>query len=59
MDICTICDGVVDGPRLNDVETGGGCHPACFAERVPEDAIIALIAAGLLALAPLIVVWAA
>lgn len=59
MDICTICDGVVEGPRLNDIETGGACHPACVAERLPEDAIIALIAASLLALAPLIIVWAA
>jgi hypothetical protein len=59
MDICTICDDVVEGPCLNDVETGGACHPACVAERLPQDAIIALIAASLLAVAPLIIVWAA
>jgi hypothetical protein len=59
MDICTICDGVIEGPRLGDTDTGGACHPACIAERFPQDAIVALIAAGLLALAPLIIVWGA
>jgi hypothetical protein len=59
MNICTICDDVIDGPRLNDLEAGGAYHPACVAERLPQDAIAALIAAGLLALAPLIIVWAA
>jgi hypothetical protein len=59
MDICAICDDVVEGPRLNDLETGGACHPACVAERLPQDAITLLIAASLLALAPLIIVWAA
>jgi hypothetical protein len=58
MDTCTICDGVVERPRLNDLQTGGACHPACVAERLPQDAITALITASLLALAPLIIVWA-
>ena len=53
MSLCAICGGAVEGPRLGD------CHPACVAERVPEDALAALIAAGLLLLAPLIVIWAA
>ena len=52
MDVCAICDGVLEGSRLGDV------HPACLADRVPEDAVAALIAAGLLVLAPLIIVWA-
>ena len=34
------------------------CHPACFASRLPGDAIVALIAAALLVLAPPVVVWA-
>jgi hypothetical protein len=59
MDICTICAGVIEGSRLGGTDTGGACHPACVAERLPQDAIAALIAAGLLALAPLIIVWAA
>ena len=53
MSLCAICGGAVEGPRLGD------CHPACVAERVPEDALAALIAASLLLLAPLIVIWAA
>jgi hypothetical protein len=50
---CPICGGAVEGPRLDD------CHPECVAERVPEDALAALVAAGLLLVAPLIVIWAA
>ena len=53
MSLCPICGGAVEGPRLDD------CHPACIAERVPGDALAALIAAGLLLLGPLIVIWAA
>jgi hypothetical protein len=53
MTACPICGGPVEGPRLGD------CHPACVAERVPEDALVALVAASLLLLAPLIVIWAA
>jgi hypothetical protein len=59
VDTCSICDGIVHGPSLRDIETGGASHPACVAERLPEDAIVALIAAALLALTPLIIVWAA
>jgi hypothetical protein len=59
MDTCTICDGIIEGPRLSDAETGGPWHPACVAARLPRDGIVALFAAGLLALAPLIVVWGA
>ena len=53
MDVCAICGGVLAGPSLGD------CHPACLAERVPEDTVAALIAASLLVLAPLVIVWAA
>jgi hypothetical protein len=53
MTVCPICGGAVDGPRLDD------CHPACVVDRLPEDALAALVAASLLLLAPLIVVWAA
>jgi hypothetical protein len=57
MDTCTICEQTIDGPRLGDA--GEAVHPACLAERVPQDAAVAL--AGLLALflAPTIVIWAA
>ena len=53
MSPCPICGRAVEGPRLED------CHPACIAERLPEDALAALVAASLLLLAPLIVIWAA
>ena len=59
MSICSICDLAVEGPRLTDPETGDQCHGACFADRVPKDAVGALVAASLLVLAPLIIVWAA
>jgi len=57
VDVCTICAAVVDGPRLG--EPGRVCHPACFANALPEDATAALVTAALLALAPMIIVWAA
>ena len=59
MSLCSICGGAVEGPRLADPETGAHCHPGCFAGRVPEDALAALVAAALLVLGPLVVVWAA
>ena len=34
------------------------CHPACLAECLPQDALVAVIAAALLALAPVVLVWA-
>ena len=42
MRTCTICDLAIEGPRLTDSETGLELHPACVAERVPQDAVIAL-----------------
>jgi hypothetical protein len=47
-----------DGAVAAALEHGGECHPACVANRAPEDAIIALIAATLLLLVPAVVVWA-
>jgi hypothetical protein len=54
VDVCSLCEGVVEEPRLTDPV----CHPACLASRLPGDAILALIGAALLVLAPPIVVWA-
>ena len=59
MSLCSICGGAVEGPRLTGRAAGEHCHPACFAGRLPEDAFAALIAATLLSLAPLVIVWAA
>jgi hypothetical protein len=33
-------------------------HPACLAERLPQDAVVALAALLVALLAPVIVVWA-
>jgi hypothetical protein len=55
---CGVCGRLIDGPSLSDTETGAGVHAACLAQRVPQDAIVALIAALALVLAPTIVVWA-
>ena len=59
MTVCSICDGAVQGPRIADPTTGDHCHPACFANRVPAEALATLVAASLLLLAPLIIIWAA
>ena len=40
---CLICSAPISGARL---ETDSGTvHPACLAERLPQDAIVALLAA--------------
>ena len=57
-DSCAICDRPIEGPRLIDPEAGRDLHPGCFAKRVPEDAIVAVMLALALMLAPTIVVWA-
>jgi hypothetical protein len=54
VEVCSLCDRAIDGPRLTDPI----CHPACLASRLPGDAIVAMIAAALLVLAPPVVVWA-
>ena len=40
---CMICSAPISGPRLET--DGGAVHPACLAERLPQDAIVALLAA--------------
>jgi len=57
-DGCAICGGPIVGPRLSGPETGRDLHPACLAERIPADAIVALVAACAAVLVPAIVVWA-
>ena len=56
MDLCTICHDPIDGPSVGDHETR--VHPTCLADRLPQDAVVAL--GGLLALmvAPPLFVWA-
>ena len=53
---CLICSAPISGAVL---ETDGGTvHPACLAERLPQDAIVALLAAIGLVLAHTVLVAA-
>jgi len=58
MDTCSVCARLIEGARLSDPELGSSVHPACFAGRVAEDALVALVAAVAIVLAPTILVWA-
>jgi hypothetical protein len=53
--VCALCDRPVAGadPAL------GAWHAECVARRLPHDAVVALLAALVVVLAPPIVVWAA
>jgi hypothetical protein len=58
MRICAICDLPIEGDHLTESETYREFHPACAANRIPQDTIIMLIGALALVLAPTITVWA-
>jgi hypothetical protein len=58
MGTCTICDLPIEGPRLADRDSRLEFHPACVAERIPEDAVIAVVTALALVLVPTVLVWA-
>jgi hypothetical protein len=55
---CAICGLPIHGPCMRDPEGGSNFHPACFAQHLPEDAIVALIALIAVVVAPVIVLWA-
>jgi hypothetical protein len=57
MPTCAICSGAIEGPNLADGETGIAFHPACAADRLPGDLIVALVALVATVLAPVAVVW--
>ena len=57
MDVCLICGEPIDGSRLGTAD-GGALHPDCFAHRLPQDAIVALMAAIGFVLAYTTIVWA-
>ena len=40
---CLICFAPISGARLGT--DGGSVHPACLAERLPQDVIVALLTA--------------
>jgi hypothetical protein len=58
MPTCAICDRPIDGPSLTDDETTTVLHPACAADRVAGDLVVAGVALAAALLAPLVVVWA-
>jgi len=58
MTTCIVCARAIDGASIGDPESGVELHAACLAERLPQDAFLAAIAALALVLAPAIVVWA-
>ena len=43
MNRCLICSAPISGARLETDD--GAVHPACLAERLPQDAIVAVLAA--------------
>jgi hypothetical protein len=51
---CPLCDRPLDADEPSGLEF----HPACWAQRAPGDALVAVVAALALMLAPAIVVWA-
>jgi hypothetical protein len=55
--VCLICDGAIDGPQLKTAD-GGALHPDCFADRLPQDTIVALLAAVGFVLTYTTLVWA-
>jgi hypothetical protein len=57
METCSICLSPIDGPQLG--EPGDAMHPACLADRLPQDAVAALGGLLALVLAPAILIWAA
>jgi hypothetical protein len=57
METCGICHSPIDGPQLG--EPGAPMHPACLADRLPQDAMAALGGLLALVLAPAILIWAA
>jgi hypothetical protein len=51
MDTCAACGTALDHTALD------GLHPACFAERVPRDAAVAVLGGLVKLFGPLLAVW--
>jgi hypothetical protein len=58
MDSCAHCHLPLSGTALTDPASGLVLHPACAVSRLPQDALVAVGGALLLALAPVVLLWA-
>lgn len=58
MDACAHCHLPLYGTALTDPTSGLVLHPDCAVSRLPQDALVALGGALLLALAPVVLLWA-
>jgi hypothetical protein len=56
---CVSCGAPIAGPSLIGDDSALALHSDCFAERLPSDAGVALVAAAALFLIPFIRVWSA
>jgi hypothetical protein len=52
MTVCPVCERPLDG------SADGAVHAECLARRLPQDALVAAVAALVLVLAPPVVIWA-
>jgi hypothetical protein len=58
MTLCSACNAPIEGPGLVDPDRAWAFHPDCAVQRLPQDAVAAVGGLVLLALAPLLIVWA-
>jgi|1185.fasta_scaffold298560_2 hypothetical protein len=55
---CPLCTDPIDGAHLVDPDSGATLHPACFAARLPHDALVLALEALALIAVPTVVLWA-
>jgi hypothetical protein len=56
---CVLCARPIDEATIAaSLPAGRAVHPACLAERLPEDALVLAVAALALVLVAMAVVWA-
>ena len=56
---CTLCDLPIEGEAVGDPLTGGSLHVQCAAERLSQEAVVALAHVLVLVGVPFVAVWAA
>ena len=55
---CAICGRPIERDRLTELATCAELHFACVGDQLPQDALVALLGALALVLAPAILLWA-